>query len=267
MARDDSVLAIGDRVELTRENDRVYRTKVEDIPGGRAYLVGVPSSGRIPMALHLYDDVTVAFYRESGRYFAPARVLNIESRDGILYALLFLKSKPRRDQRRDAFRVPVRLRVVICSQKEEEGVAAETYGTAPPEAVGTTHIYLPGDGTAARQASAPPPSGTINSETLESVGSRDISLSGIGLITKKTYPSGEHYLLKLHLNNPRENEPLQIRASVVRATPGMERNTYDIGMKFYGKTNSIDILLSKYMFNQQQRQLKLKRLSGEMSES
>jgi len=247
--RDDAEILIGDRVELTGESDRVYRTKIEDMYEGGAYLVSVPSYGRVPMELHIFDDLIMAFYRESGRFTAPVRVMDINNSTGISYAVLLVKSEPRRDQRREAFRVPVRVKVLICGQAEETD--------------GLKQAKEPDD---KQQASGEPvtveqaPEETAAAETIEAVGSRDISLTGIALITRKKYQSGKYYLLKLHLNDPSEKTPVVIRARVVRSVPGYDRNTFDIGMRFHGQTKTMNTLLSRYMFTQQQKQLKRKRL-------
>jgi len=251
---DDSVIGIGDRVELTRENDNVYKTKIEDMYGGGSYLVSVPSYGRVPMVLRPNDKILLAFYRESGRYIAPVRVIDVGNKDGIRYALLLMRSEPRRDQRREAFRVPVRLKVLIFEDPEETPADPEEAPASPAKAPED-----PEEASAGRDATPANPEETPVRPD-ETAGSRDISLTGIALTTRKAYPSGKHYLLEFNLNDQRGAPPLIISARVVRSVPGFDRNTYDIGMHFHGQTNSVSVRLSRYMFTQQQKQLRLKRL-------
>ena len=256
--RDDSVIVIGDRVELMRDRDHAYKTKIEDIYAGGAYLVGVPSLGRVTMALSRYDDLFMAFSRESGRYVVPVRVMDVRITDGIRYALLMKKTEPRRDQRREAFRVPVRIRVLIYDKPRSPAAQRQSVPSRDAqdgEAAGPEPLLdeIP----AVEQGGQP---------LLESTGSRDISLTGIALTTGKAYPNGSDYVLKLHLGDPQHGDPRRgdprqgtahyVRARVVRSMPGIRRNTFDIGMRFVDQPKNMSATLSRYLFAQQQKQLR-----------
>jgi len=232
--REDNVLYIGDKIELVKGKGRVYKTMVEDIIEGVSYLVGVPSYGGIPMLLHDNDDVIVVFYRDSGRYIVPVKVLAIEKKGEVRYAHLLLKTQPHRDQRREAFRVPVRIRMLICEHSDEIEKKLSAYEDI-------TDVV-----------------------TLETVASKDISVSGISFITKREYMLGEKYMLKLHLADTLSNEsPFIICAEIVRISRAVEANTYNIGMHFFGQSRPMVEKLSKYMLAQQQKQIKQRRLISE----
>jgi hypothetical protein len=116
---DDSEIIVGDKVDLFKEKGRHYKTMIEDIYEGGLYLVGVPSIGGIPMMIHVDDEISLVFYRESGIFIAPMKVAAFEKSGEVRYALLFLKGAPEREQRRGAFRLPVRVKVLICEQSDD----------------------------------------------------------------------------------------------------------------------------------------------------
>jgi c-di-GMP-binding flagellar brake protein YcgR len=94
---------------------------------------------------------------------------------------------------------------------------------------------------------------------LEAVASKDISLTGIALTTKKQYASGDIFLLKLHLRDPMEKTPLSVHARVMRTYPGREAGTFHVGLRFMNLSRGMNDTISKYVYAQQQKQLKNRR--------
>jgi len=274
--QDDNMIVLGDKVDLIGDKGRAYRTMIEDIAENVLYLVGVPNYRGVPMPLHENEEVFMVFYRDSGRFIARMRIAGFEKKGEIRYALLLLKEEPHRDQRRAAYRLPLRIKVLICefaepSEEESEEVVEEfaveapvVRAMAPPVSsameapVGGNVLELLRKPAPAPPA-APEPAGP---KTLEAVGSRDISTTGIALVTRHEYALGERFLLKLHLNDPREKTPFETPARVLRTSAGREHGGYYVGMQFFGQTRNMSELLSKYVFTQQQKQLKQKRLMG-----
>jgi hypothetical protein len=96
---------------------------------------------------------------------------------------------------------------------------------------------------------------------LETVSSRDISITGVALITANDYKPGEKFLLKLFFGGQTQTSaPFLVCAKVMRTTHGFEKETYNKGMKFFGLTRNMHEFLAKYILDQQQKQIKQRRL-------
>ena len=230
--RDDSVIEIGDKIDLVKDAGRFYKTMIEDIYDGGAYMVGVPTRGGTPMPIEIGDEVLLVFYRDSGRYIAPMSVAEFEQVGEVRYTLLFKKAEPYRDQRREAYRLAARFRVPAFEYADGIEDDLQSYADLTEAAA------------------------------LETAGSRDISVSGIALTTNKEYSSGGKYLLNLQFEGPRSTSPkFYICARVVRSIRGLERDKYYTGMRFFGQTRSMNEILSRYVFTEQQKQIRKKRIA------
>ncbi|MDR2571927.1 MAG: flagellar brake protein [Oscillospiraceae bacterium] len=233
---DDDVIVVGDKVDLVTPKGEVYRTMIEDRNEGGPFLLGVPNKKGVHMPLDQDDDVYLVFYRESGRYIAQMRVIAFEKRGAIRYMWLVQKTKAQKNQRREAFRLPVSFSVTICKYIED----------------GKDEIqYIPEEAE------------TIE---LELVNSRDISVTGIALITKKRYELNDKFTLTLQLgDNPAgirrkpsasSDDSLKITATVKRSVPWRIENTFNTGMEFYGMSDKESDEIAKYVLAEQQKQIK-----------
>jgi len=110
------------------------------------------------------------------------------------------------------------------------------------------------------ERSLPSHSDVARATALDTVGSSDISVTGISIITKRAYENGKKYLLKLIIDESQGNtSAFGICAEVTRSIPGRENNMYLVGMRFFGQTKSMNEYLSKYVMTQQQQQIKQKK--------
>jgi len=231
--REDNILVVGDKIDLIGERSRVYKAMVEDVVENLLYLVGVPRHSGVPMPLHVNDEVTLIFYRDSGRYITRMRVGGFERKGEIRYALLFMLSKPEQDQRRGAYRLLARLDVQVCEYREDIEKKLTGYGDVREVPV------------------------------LESTTSRDISVTGIGLLTKQEYELGEKRLLKIYFSKQRAKTlPFLICGKATRYIPWMGSGVNNVGMQFFGQTKNMNEYISRYVLNEQQKQIK-KKLLGE----
>jgi c-di-GMP-binding flagellar brake protein YcgR len=231
MRDEGSIIVVGDKVELIGEKNRAYRTMIEEVTEKSLYLAGVPSQGGIPMLLHVNDIVPMVFYRESGRYVARMKVAGFEKVREVRYVLLLLTEEPQRDQRRGAFRLPARLKTLVCEYIDEIEKKLPIYTDIP---------------------------GTV---TVDTIGSKDISVTGIALTTKRLYVPGEKYLLRLNLSESVESAtPFYICAAVTRSLPGQVKDSFFVGMRYFGQTRTMNEALSKYVFTRQQKIIKQQRL-------
>jgi len=229
--RQDNILYIGDKIDLIGERSRIYKAMIEDVVENILYLVGVPKHSGVPMPLHVNDEVTLIFYRESGRYITRMKVAGFERKGEARYALLFMVSKPEQDQRRGAYRLTSRLEVQICEYIEDMEKKLTGYGDV-------------------REISV-----------LETTSSRDISVTGIGLVTKQEYELGEKRLLKIYFSKQRTRTlPFLICGKATRFIPWPGSGMNNVGMQFFGQTKNMNEYISRYVLNEQQKQTKNRRL-------
>jgi len=238
---EEEIIIIGDKVDLVTRTGSVYRTMIEDrLPNG-PFLAGVPNKKGVHMYVDQGDDLYLVFYRESGRYIAHMNVIATEKRDEVRYMWLTQKTRAQKNQRREAFRLPVEFDVQIFEYFED-----------------------------AQQDQKPVVGGEVQDTSLEIAGCRDLSVTGIALITKKQYELEERYQLCLYMDSTvvnvrtrsiKERGPGTFMDAVVRrCIPWRTSNTFNTGMQFFGMTDSMSDNLARYVLNEQQRQIKRRRL-------
>jgi len=229
--RAEESIVLGDVVDLVGHRNRLYRAKIEDMLHNGLFLVGIPSFGGILMPLHANDDVFLVFYRETGRFVVQMSVVGFEKRGEIRYAWLYQKTEPYKDQRREAFRIPITLNVRVCEYLEETEAKLPEFGDIEDAIV------------------------------LEDVSSRDISITGISILTKASYKSGERRLLKVYINGQsRDRAPFLTFATVARTTPWRESGKNSVGLSFFGHTRRMNEFISRYVLEEQRKQLRQRRL-------
>ena len=227
----DNILFVGDKIDLIGERSRVYKAMIEDVVENVLYLVGVPRHSGVPMPLHVNDEVTLIFYRDSGRYITRMKVGGFERKGENRYALLFMISKPEQDQRRGAYRLTSRLEVQICEYIEDMEKKLTGYGDVREMTV------------------------------LETTSTRDISVTGIGLVTKQEYELGEKRLLKIYFSKQRAKTlPFLICGKATRFIPWPGSGMNNVGMQFFGQTKNMNEYISRYVLNEQQKQIRNRRL-------
>ena len=99
---------------------------------------------------------------------------------------------------------------------------------------------------------------------LETVSSRDISVTGVAIISKREYLTGEKYLLRLYFNEPRTKmPPFFICGRVMRSIPWRESGMNSIGLQFFGHTREMSEYISKHVYEEQRKQIReLKRVEA-----
>ena len=227
----DDIIVLGDKVELILDDDRVFTTKVEDLTGTGLFLVAVPTLEAMPAHLYMNDKIIVGFYRHAGRFVTTMEVVAFEKQKEVQYVWLMQLTQPFKQQRRDAYRLPIDIKVHVCEYVEEMEKALPLYGAA--------------DG------------GTI----IEKINSIDLSITGIALRSSRSYESGEIYQLKIFFaDRPGDTRPFLVCSEVMRCLPTRESKVSKIGMRYYGASRSRGDILSKYVFTQQQKLIKQRKL-------
>jgi len=237
-AVDDEEIVVGDKVDIVTQTGLVYRTMIEDLESNGLFLAGVPQRKGQYMNASRDDDLYLVFYRETGRFIAHMKVVALENRGPLRYMWLIQKTHAQKNQRREAFRLQVSFDVQIFEFTEniEQGIHYVAHES--------------------------------DERAIESVNSRDISVTGIALITKKKYELEEKYMLSLHLDRapanmgrrPANDTPaLHLTAVVKRCIPWRTSNTFNTGMQFFGMTEAMSDGIAKYVLNEQQKQIKRRR--------
>ena len=237
---DDDVIAIGDKIEIARDEGRTYKTMVEDMTGNGLFLVGMPSYGGMPVLLRKGDAFSVLFSRESGIYSTYMRVMGFEKKGDIRYIWLLQETRPRRYQRRGAYRLPVNMKVVVCDRMKnlsELSLSMESL---------SEKLQEHGD--------------FEETDVLETAGALDISVTGLALVVKREYEPSEELLLKPLFREPRPPQPsFLVGAEVMRTIPERYRSRHCIGVRFIGQSKSMQDYLSRYVLAGQQNQIKKNR--------
>jgi len=238
----DDVLVVGDKVDMVTNQGVVYRTMIEDRLADGTFLAGVPNRKGVFMSVGQGDDVYVVFYRESGRYIAQMRVVALETRMNIRYMWLIQRTQAQKNQRREAYRLPIEFEVEIYDIADEM----------------ENNLQFDHDNE------------EVRAKALETVMSRDLSMTGIAIVTRKKYELNDEYLLELYFDrtpisirsksiNNRSTTALTMTAAVKRCIPWRTGNTFDTGMHFLGATKTMSDNLAKYVLNEQQKQIKRRR--------
>ncbi|MDR0951766.1 MAG: PilZ domain-containing protein [Oscillospiraceae bacterium] len=222
------VPAIGDKIDIFRKNSPYYRTMVEYYADSTIY-AQLPTYKGVPIILHTDEELTAVFYRETGRYSVRVRVVTLNLEGNLKNIEFKIISSPEKEQRRHAYRFPVRMDAAIYSLPEKDGEA-----------------FL-----------------VVDEERLiERVRTRDISETGVALLVGGNYAVGERYLLELDLKWPQPTSPpllVVARVRRIHESPTGYKNTL-VGLCFINGGARLAGLLGKYTLDMQRRQLQKRRI-------
>ena len=232
MAKKDKIV-IGDKIDLRIGNGPYYRTTVDEMSGNSTIFAAVPSYKGIPIILHIDQELRIFFYRKSGRFSVHAQVKGFTVSGEIRLIEIEIKSEPKKEQRRESFRVPTSIKAVLCVFSDPITLRAKK--------------MLEADDTVKEVAEA-----------------RNLSETGVGLKTKFDYNISEKVLLKLHLAWPHEDSaPIELLAEARRSEYDPIRDIYYVGFQFLNAGDEMRSHISKYLLVQQQKQIKQQKLVEE----
>ena len=235
MAVKEAGLVVGDKVDLTKDRRRFYKSTVWETSDNGMILIGAPVYKGLQMQLMLGDELFLVYYRDTGRYVAKMRAVGHREKDDVQYTLLEQLTQPEKNQRREYYRLHVSAPVQLFEYKD--GIEA------------TLSIR----------------DGVRDSNMFADAKMKDISVSGIALTTKWGCKENENYVLKLTLQAVGSKPvPLTTCAKVMRAGQEQENGTKVVGLKFFGLTKDKSDFLSKYIITQQQKMIvQIKLVEGE----
>jgi len=233
----EDILIVGDKVDIVSEDGQVYRSMVEDRVDDGPFLVSVPHRKGRYMYVAQDDVIYLVFYREGGRYIVEMKVLALEKRGEIRYMWLMQLSKAQRNQRREAYRLPVTIGIVVYEHDDEYKPEFDL----PDEKLSISEV----------------------------VASRDLSTKGLAISSKNKYNVSDMHLLGIDFEDTSEiiggvvrvkkAPQLILKAEVRRCIPMNENKINHIGFQFLDLTKAVNEKIARYVLVEQQRQIKNKR--------
>lgn len=240
----ENILEIGDRVDIISKSGITYRTMIEDQHEKGPFLLGIPSSKGQNMPVEEGDDIYLVFYRESGRYIAQMKVVALERRGVVRYMWLLQKAVAKKNQRREAYRLPIMFDVEIRNHKEDEEksiVGGVIFDDDDEEG----NVY-------------------------ETAVSKDLSITGVALITRNVYVFDLKYDLSMFFDRtpssirlksaPESAPPIEVTATVKRSVPWRDSKLFYTGMQFSGMTREFTESVTRFVLSEQQKQIRKNRL-------
>lgn len=222
-------LKIGDRVDLCVNDKDFYRADIQEMKDGKTIYVSVPTYRSILVNLHEEQLLNLYYCRDTGRYCVDVQIIRLGQIGNVPVAEMEIKSLPRKEQRRRAFRVPAAIKAIVCLPFDDSN---------------DENIILP-----------------ENSGDKEIAYTRDISETGVALVMGKPCGIGSKLLLELYLPTiPEKDQPLYIMAEVRRESYNAVKKTYQIGLQFLELNERTSSILSKYTLARQQQLIVQQRL-------
>lgn len=243
---------IGERADVSLGKGQAYRTKLEDITEEGYLVISQPIYRGIPVIMHVDQELEIFLYRKNGRFSVKAKVVGIEVSEALRLILLEALHEPARLQRREAFRLPVRLKAVVQPEggDEDEFEDADDDFDAPEAEVRGFD-----DGPFASEADGGKPSDTERTVTF------DLSETGVALRTVHERTVGEKLRIRVWLNWPKENSPpIEYIGEIVQVNKdARDAEYYRIGVKFLDYTKAQRSMMSKFILQQQQEKIRRQR--------
>lgn len=214
----------GDNAEISSEDGSVYRTMIEECDKGDEIIISTPLYRGIPMVLKPGREMSLFYFKESGRYGFDVTVVEKITEGQLVLYRLKKTSELRKQQRRAAFRLKVVLPVDV--RPEEKGVILPTHKKENDDFV--------------------------------SVNTIDISETGVAFASRIKYPQGKRLYMRIHFDKDYPGQsPVLLLGEVMRhALLNHETETYLIGLHFQLLGDGIRSEIAKYVLFRQQSQLR-----------
>jgi hypothetical protein len=229
--KNHNTVTVGDIVDLARADDKtLYSTKIVDIYDSGLLVAGVPNSGGLEMTVYRNDELQLTFYRETGKFTVHVSVVDFSGNFGLRQMTLRQISEPVRHQMRTRFRLPVSINVALCEYWGD-------FEDNLPDSAQITDAEI---------------------IVLETVSTKDISITGISVLTKNEYELGKKLILALYLGDMAgaDENPLLICAEVKRVNLNQRSKTYRLGLNFFDQTKNMGKRLSTYLVEQERKMLR-----------
>lgn len=222
-------LNIGERVDIVVENGRVYRTAVEDTEGDELLVMPTPFYRGIPVIFRQGDEVSLNYFRDTGRYAVTALVAGFKT-EGNLRMILF---RPRGEVRRQQLRASYRLGVDLRGVLRDNMAGPFPFKPTPDDDEVEIQVQI-----------------------------LDISETGLAFKSATRLEVGERIYVRIHLDWPSADaQPIEGTVQVRRcALMDDKRDIYRVGTEFVGLDNDTRKHIARFVLTRQQQILKQKRL-------
>lgn len=222
----ENLIRIGDKVDVFLGRGRAYRTMLEDIDSSGNLLISTPLYRGIPVIMHKGQEVELYYFREDGRYCINTTVVDFILNDQIKLILLRADSEPKKQQRRESYRLAAFLETIIRD-------------------------YASGDF----------PLKPDKDDMLEQeyVFSENISETGVALRTKQVRQKGDKVYLRIYLKWPEEDSlPIDVMGEIRQVELlNHTKQIYRIGIMFLKLPEETRRHIARYVLARQQQLLKL----------
>lgn len=112
------MMAIGELMEI-KINNGFFKTKLQDLYDDGRFTVFHPTVKGLPIMIETGDTYTLRFCRTNGIYSFDALLLDWYTKDDIRLCLFESKTELVKAQRRQSYRLPIRLDVTLRLEKEK----------------------------------------------------------------------------------------------------------------------------------------------------
>ncbi len=112
------MMSVGELMDIKINNGH-FKTKLQDMYEGGRFTVFHPTVRGLPVMLETGDNYTLRFYRSNGIFSFDAKLLDWYTKDDIRLCLFESQSEVVKAQRRQSYRLPIRLDVMVRIEKDK----------------------------------------------------------------------------------------------------------------------------------------------------
>ena len=226
--RDDNMIQIGSKVDLFLGRGPFYRTQLEDMTEDGRLVISTPLHRGVPIILRKNQEIELYFYRDNGRYCIDVSVYDFSISNNVRLIILDILSEPRKQQRRESYRLPILRDVLILR-----------------DAYGPFTAYYEKD---------------IDKSLLIKASTENLSETGMAMRTRTEFSNGDKFWARIFIQWPSENSlPITVRCRIVQVQYDHIKAIYRYGVHFIACTEDDRANIAKFVLAEQQRNIRDRR--------
>ena len=113
------IITIGELMEI-KINNGFVKTKLQDLLQDHRFTVFHPTVKGLPVMMETHDTYTLRFYRNNGMFSFDAQLIDWYTKDDIRLCLFEAKTQVVKAQRRQSYRLPIVLDVMLRLEDAKE---------------------------------------------------------------------------------------------------------------------------------------------------
>ena len=221
------VLRIGERIGVSLDGEHLYPTLLEDITEDDHLIISVPLYRGIPIIMKVEQQIIIYFFRDNGRFCIDVQVEEIIMRGSLRLILLLPLSEPRKQQRRNSFRLRIGLTALI---RPFGG------GTFPPDPFFSEDVLTP----------------------WEEVLTNNLSETGVSINSAIQHKIGDCLHMKITLDHARDHVEQIELLGIVRQLQTIEYlgTQYRLGLEFLPYSYSLRKIIATFVLKKQQQMMR-----------